>query len=98
MHGWVQGSLGIFLVGKSSQNSSKPVLICLSSRPPIPYSVLLKVVSYSINQSIILFADTNIIILAVNISDRVSKKNWMGCELYPSLFWIFVIVLTLQSL
>ena len=33
MGGWVQVSLGSFLVGKSSQNSSKPVLIFWSSIP-----------------------------------------------------------------
>ena len=36
--GWVQVSLGIFVCGKSSQNSPKPVLIFWSS---IPYVCIL---------------------------------------------------------
>ena len=44
--GWVQVSFGIFL-GKSSQNSSKPVLIFFSSIPCVfCLYTLLKVVSY----------------------------------------------------
>ena len=45
--GWVQVSLGIFFLGKSSQNSSKPVLIFWSSiRYVFCLYTLLKVVGY----------------------------------------------------
>ena len=82
--GWI--SLGIFF-GKSSQNSSKPVLICCSSIPCVfCLYALLKVVSY---------CDLRI---CVHGSDGFPhKKVWMCCELYPSLFCIFGFFLTLQS-
>ena len=61
--GWVQVSLGIFL-GKSSQNSSKPVQIFGSS---IPYVyTLLKVVSYY---------DLSVLSMSVI---GLQKKVWMG--------------------
>ena len=76
-------------VGKSSQNSSKPVLIFWSSIPCVfclyIYCTLLKVVSY------------------YGLSDGFPKKKKFGWgvdglgELYPRLFWIFGICLTLQS-
>ena len=44
MGGWVQVSLGIFFCGKSSQNSSKPVLIFWNSI--LSVYTLIKVVSY----------------------------------------------------
>ena len=49
--GWVQVSLGIFFLGKSSQNSSKPVQTFWSSIEGLPLCImyvytLLKVVSY----------------------------------------------------
>ena len=45
--GWVQVSLVIFFGGKSSQNSSKPVLIFCRSIPSVLFCyTLLKVVTY----------------------------------------------------
>ena len=45
--GWVQVSLGIFMCGKSSQNSSKTVVIFWSSIPCVfCLYALLKVVGY----------------------------------------------------
>ena len=49
--GWVQVSLGIFVCGKSSQNSPKPVLVCTDILEQYTMCILfvytlLKVVSY----------------------------------------------------
>ena len=78
--------------GKSSQNSSKPVLIFWSS---IPYKcilcvdTLLKVVGYY-----------DFSVLSMSVMGFQKKFGWgvdgWG-ELYPSFFGIFGIVLTLQS-
>ena len=78
----------IFFFGKSSKNSSKPVLIFWSSIQCVfCLYTLLKVISYYE--------------CSVHVSDGFPKKVWMGVggwgELYPSLFWIFRIFLTLQS-
>ena len=89
MGGLVQVSLGIFVCGKSSQNSCKPVLIFWSSVCILSVYTLLKVVSYY---------DLSVLSMSVM---GFQKKVWMGeggwDELYPSLFWIFGICLTLQS-
>ena len=62
--GWVQVSLGFF--GKSSKNSSKPVLICWSSKPSVfCLYILLKVVSYY---------DLSVL----SMSMMRFKKVWMG--------------------
>ena len=79
------GLTGIFF-GKSSQNSSKPVLIFWSSIPCVfCLCTLLKVVSYY-----------DLSVLSMSVMD-FQKKVWMGVggwgELYPSLFWIFGIFL-----
>ena len=69
----------IFLLGKSTQNSPKPVLIFLSSVPCV--HTLLKVVGYY-----------DLIVLSMSVIG-FQKKVWMGVggwgELYPIVFWIF---------
>ena len=66
--GWVQVSLWIFVVGKSSQNSSKPVPIFWSSSRPIQcvfcLYLLLNVVSYY-----------DLSVLSVSV--MAFQKNWM---------------------
>ena len=66
--------------GKSSQNSSKLVLIFLNSTPCMCLlfvCTLLKVVTYY---------DLSVLSMSVM---GFQKEVWMGCELYPSLLWIF---------
>ena len=94
---WVQVSLGIFF-WKSSQNSSKQVLILWSSIPCIcilSVYTLLKVVSYY---------DWSVLSMSVMGFKKkygwgAGMGGWVGGwdELYQSLFWILLIFLTLQS-
>ena len=73
--GWVQVSLGIFIVGKSSQNSPKSVLIFWSSIPCVfCLYILLKVVGYY-----------DLSVLSMSVSDGFPKKKsgwgvggWVG--------------------
>ena len=81
--GWVQVSLGfLFVFGKSSQNSPKPVLI-LWSRIPSVFCLytLLKVVGYY-----------DLSVLSMSVMGFQKTNVWMGVggwgELYP-FFWIF---------
>ena len=66
MGGWVQVSLGIFLCGKSSQNSSKPVLIFWST------AVVYNVYSvYIVNN----YYDLSVLSMSVM---GIPKKIWTG--------------------
>ena len=79
--GLVQVSLGIFFL---LENHPK---IALGVVGPIPSVVtLLKVVGYY-----------DLSVLSMSLMGFQPKKVWIWGELYPSLFWIFGIFLTLQS-
>ena len=81
-----------FFLGKSSQNSSKPVLIFWSSIPYVPvfclYNyTLITVVSYY-----------DLSVLSMSVMGLKKKFVWGWVDgVYPILFWIFGIFLTLQS-
>ena len=91
MGGWVQVSFGFFC-GKSSQNTSKQVQIFWSSIIPYVFClyILLKVVRYY-----------DLSVLSMSVMGFKKKKfvwrvdGWG--QLYPSLFGISGILLTLQS-
>ena len=77
--GWVQVSLGICLFGKSSRNSSKPVLIFWSSIQCVfclYMYTLLKVVNYY-----------DLSVLSMSVMGFQKKFGWF--ELHPSFFWNF---------
>ena len=85
--GWVQLSLGIFyFLGKSTQNSPKPVLIFFSSVPCV--HTLLKVVGYY-----------DLIVLSMSVIGFQKKKFgwWVGGVSCIQLFFGFLEFLTLQS-
>ena len=87
--GWVQVSLGIFVVvGKSSQNSPKPVLIFWSSIHVFILSVYtwLKVVGYY---------DLSVLSMSVMVSKN--EEVWMGFETYPIFFGFFNFARPLRS-
>ena len=83
--GWVgPGPTRIFFVGKSSQNSPKPVLIFWSSIPCVfCLYTLLKIVCYY---------DLSVLSMSVMVS---KKQIWMG--MIQVFLLILGIVLTLQS-
>ena len=84
--GWVQVSLGKTIIGKSSQNSSILVLIYWSTMCILFVYTLLKIVSYY---------DLSVLSMSAMGLKKVCIGGGWG-ELYPVLFWIFWIFLTLQ--
>ena len=45
---------------------------------------------------VVCYIDMNVL-SSIIVSDGFPKQIWMGIELYPDLFWIFGIILILQS-
>ena len=92
--GWVGGSRShfefFFFFGKSSQNSPKPVVKFWSSIPCVfCMYALLKVVGYN-----------DLTVLSMSVMGFKKKFGWRvggWGELYPNVFGIFGIFLTLQS-
>ena len=86
---------------KSSQNSSKPVLIFWSSRHIGPLQCVFCLYIYTL-LIVVNYYDLSVLSMSVmcfQIKVWMEMGGWVGGwgELHPSLFWIFGIFVTLQS-